>query len=273
MAYKISKSANKELSRAVNKFNAKIKRLENVDREIDIPEKESISAIKDRVTTKWDLNREINRLERFTKRNAEDLIKNKSGVVMSKWEFENIQREQRRLSARLGREIKRYQKMIPTEFGEKQQFSYGQMGDDKLDNLKARYKAISKKKLSNINITELERLRGYISATIYNFSKDKKITFYNNFLDGTLLYAGNTIGYDYKKLNYIREALSSLTPEQFLRAFKGELSLRYITDKIISPIKGELLSEDEVNQMDQDIRPALDEIYKNMDKIIDTYKR
>ena len=70
MAYKISKNSEQELRRAINNFNSKVKRLETVDREIDIPEKESISAIKDRVSSKWDLNREIDRLERFTKRNA-----------------------------------------------------------------------------------------------------------------------------------------------------------------------------------------------------------
>ena len=73
MVYKINKSSENELRKALNNFNAKIKRLETVDREIDIPEKESIKAIKDRVKTKWDLNIEIDKLEIFNKRNAEDL--------------------------------------------------------------------------------------------------------------------------------------------------------------------------------------------------------
>ena len=140
MAYKFSKYNERELQKAVNKFNAKIKRLESVDREIDIPVKESIKAIKDRVNSKWDLNREIDRLERFTKRNAEDLIKNKSGVVMSRWEYENIQREQKRLNARLLRDIERYSNITPTEFGKAQAVTYAQMGDEKLSNLKARQK-------------------------------------------------------------------------------------------------------------------------------------
>ena len=97
MAFKISKSSEQELRRAVNNFNSKIRRLETVDKEIWIPEKENITAIKDRVTNKWELNREIDRLERFTKRNAEELIQNKSGLVLSRWEYENIQKEQKRL--------------------------------------------------------------------------------------------------------------------------------------------------------------------------------
>ena len=119
MAYRISKDSEKELKKAISNFNSKVKRLESVDREIDIPEKESITAIKNRVTNKWELNREIDKLERFTKRNAEDLIKNKSGVVLSRWEYENLQREQKRLNARLLREIERYGNITPQEFGKK----------------------------------------------------------------------------------------------------------------------------------------------------------
>ena len=120
MAYKISKDSEAELRKAISKFNSKIKRLESVDREIDIPEKANITAIKDRVMSKWDLNREIDKLERFSKRNAEELIKNKSGVVLSRWEYENLQREQKRLNARLLREIDRYGSITPKEFGKKQ---------------------------------------------------------------------------------------------------------------------------------------------------------
>ncbi|MBQ1551519.1 MAG: hypothetical protein IIZ67_05385 [Bacilli bacterium] len=272
MIYKLSSVSERELKRVVNNFNAKIRRLENVDREIDIPEKESIKAIKERVTNKWELNREIDRLQRFTKRNAEELIQNKSGVVLSRWEFENLQREQRRLSARLLRDIERFKKTKPTEFGEEQGFTFGQMGDDKLTNMQARYKAISSKKLKKINLTQLKRLKTYLKTTNYNYSKDKKVIFYNNFLDGTLLYAGNVVGYDYKKLDYIREQLGSLTPEQFLKAFNSELSLRYIVDKIISPEKDETLTNEEITEMEKDIIPVLDELYENMPKIIDTYK-
>ena len=57
MSYKMSIASEKELRKAINNFNAKVRRLETVDREIDIPEKANITAIKDRVTNKWELNR------------------------------------------------------------------------------------------------------------------------------------------------------------------------------------------------------------------------
>ena len=172
MAYKISASSERELQRAVNNFNSKIKRLEKVDREISIPEKESIKAIKERVTTKWELNREIDRLQRFTKRNAEELIQNKSGVVLSRWEYENLQREQRRLNARLLREIERYGSITPKEFGKKLSATYSQMGDERLSNLKARQRAISSKSLRKLNLDELRSLKTLINKTNYYYRKD-----------------------------------------------------------------------------------------------------
>ena len=267
MAYKISKDSERELKRVISKFNSKIKRLESVDREIDIPEKESITAIKDRVNSKWDLNREIDRLERFTKRNAEDLIQNKSGVVMSRWEFENIQREQKRLNARLLRDIQRYGEIKPTEFGKEQKFTYAQMGDEKLSNLKARQKAISGKRLSNITRSQLKDLQTLLNKTAANYRKDKEI-FYDNYIDGTLLNTAYFIGYDEEKIKYIKEKLGELTPTQFTKAFEQEQALKDIQ------LRYDLTKEDGITPqlLENDITSTLDTLYENIDQIVESYK-
>ena len=276
MAYNISTSAEKSLRQAVNNFNRKVKRLEKSDREIDIPEKANITAIKDRITNKWELNREINKLERFTQRNAEDLMKTKGGVVLSRWEFENLQREQRRLSARLTREMERYGKIKPKEFGEEQAVSYASMGDDKFLNMQKRFKAISNKKLSKLNIDQFKRLNELINRTNANYRSNKKEIFYNNFLDGTLLNLGYIIGYDQEKMNYIREKLGELTPDQFVKAFNSELSLRYIQDKNVSPDKDkedELgMTEKEVQELREDLTPIFDNLYENIEEMLKDYK-
>ena len=267
MAYTISKSSVKELQKAVNNFNAKVRRLENVDREIDIPEKESITAIKDRVTSKWDLNREIDRLERFTKRNAEELIQNKSGVVLSRWEFENIQREQRRLSARLSREIERYGNIKPTEFGKKSKFTYAQMGDERISNLKARQRAISGKSVMKLGREELSDLETIINKTRALYQREKT-TFYDSYLDGTLLNLSYLTGYDQEKAKYIREKLKELSPSQFIKAFNSETGLKDLQDKyMISKEKGV-----NIEDISGDINATLDELYGSIDKIVADYK-
>ena len=268
MAYKISKDSEKELIRAVRNFNSKIKRLESVDREIDIPEKESITAIKSRVTNKWELNREIDKLERFTKKNAEELVQNKSGVVLSRWEFENLQKEQKRLSARLLREIERYGNLQPTIYGEKQKASYVQMGDGKLSVLKAKQRAISNKKISTSNKDQLKSLETYINKLNANYRSTKKETFYNNYLDGTILNLASFIDYDTEKLNYIKEKLNELSPDQFIKAFNQEESLKDLQ------LRYEQTKETGINLLDfqEDVTPILDKVYENIDTIVDSYK-
>ena len=268
MAFKISASAERDLSRAINNFNRKIKRLEQVDREIDIPEKESITAIKERVTNKWELNREIDRLERFTKRNAEELIQNKSGVVLSRWEFENLQREQKRLSARLTREIERYGNITPKAFGQKQATTYAQMGDERLSNLKARKRAISSKSLSKINRDQLKSLQTLINKTNANYRSTKKLTFYDNYLNGTMLNLGYFVGYDTEKLEYIKDKLSELSPEQFNKAFNEEESLRDLQQRYW------IMHEEGVSpdKLGDEVIPLLDSLYDNINAIVETYK-
>ena len=267
MAYKISKNSENDLKRAINKFNSKIKRLESVDREIDIPEKESIKAIKERVNSKWELNREINRLERFTKRNAEELIKNKSGVVMSRWEFENIQREQKRLSSRLLRDIERYSNIKPQEFGVTQSVTYAQMGDEKLSNMKARQKAISGKSVMKLNKEQLKSLQTLINKTSANYRKPKDI-FYNNYLDGTLLNTAYFVGYDKEKIEYIKKKLSELTPTQFSKAFETEQALKDIQLRYVQTKEDGITPE----RISNDVTPVLNNLYENIDQIVETYK-
>lgn len=266
MAYTISKSSAKELQKAINKFNAKIKRLETVDREISIPQKENITAIKERVSSKWDLNREIDRLERFTKRNAEELIQNKKGVVLSRWEFENIQKEQRRLSARLSRDIERYGKLEAKEYGKGTGETYSLMGDEKLSNLRARKRALSGKSVMKLDKEALSSLETIINKTAAIYRKDKEI-FYNNFLDGTMLNLGYYVGYDAEKIDYIRKKLSELSPNQFSKAFEQEQSLKDLQFKYNQShedIPPEILADD--------VNAILDKVYENIDKIIEDYK-
>ena len=266
MAYKISRSSSNELQRAINKFNAKISRLESVDREIAIPEKENIKAIKERVNSKWDLNREIDRLERFTRRNAEDLIKNKSGVVLSRWEFENLQKEQRRLSARLTRDIEKYSNIKPNIYGKSQKITYAQMGDEKLSNLKARKRAISGKSIMKSNKEQLKNLETIINKTAAIYRKPKEL-FYNNYLDGTLLNTAYYIGYDPEKIAYIKQKLGELSPTQFTKAFEQEKALKDVQ------IRYDLTKEGiPPDILEGDITPILDALYESIDQIVESYK-
>lgn len=79
----------RELSRVVKNFNAKIARLEKKGTYLpeQIPKRASAKAIRSNVEARKDLNRQLNSLSRFTRKGAEDLRVTKSGVVLSKWAY------------------------------------------------------------------------------------------------------------------------------------------------------------------------------------------
>lgn len=86
------------LKKAVRNYNAKISRLEkklSPDEKSALPQKMTVKQLKELIETRQDLNREINALQRFTRRGAEELIEipdNKYNLKITKWQF----REQNR---------------------------------------------------------------------------------------------------------------------------------------------------------------------------------
>ena len=90
-------SDNAELRRAVKNFNAKISRLEkkNPQEKAALPERVTVKQLKSLISTRQDLNREINALKRFSKRGAEDIIiapDNKYNLKITKWQRDEMNR-------------------------------------------------------------------------------------------------------------------------------------------------------------------------------------
>lgn len=88
---------NQEIARVVKNFNAKITRIEKNHPELAnvLPERVSVKAIKKLVTTRQDLNRELNMLRRFSKRGAEEVIDvpgSKYNLKTTKWQKTEMNR-------------------------------------------------------------------------------------------------------------------------------------------------------------------------------------
>ena len=142
------------------------------------------------------------------------------------------------------------------------------MGDGKLSVLKAKQRAISNKKISTSNKDHLKSLETYINKLKANYRSTKKETFFNNYLDGTILNLASFIDYDTEKLNYIKEKLNELSPDQFIKAFNQEESLKDLQ------LRYEQTKETGINLLDfqEDVTPILDKVYENIDTIVDSYK-
>ena len=97
-------STNKEIARVVKNFNQKVSRLEKLGRE-NLPEKISIKDLKSNVYSSSDLRRELNKLKRFSKRGAEDVLTG-YGTPITKWEKRNIGIQVRTAKAKITRQLK-----------------------------------------------------------------------------------------------------------------------------------------------------------------------
>ena len=72
-----------QLGRTIARFNKKV---ESLGRKKNIPLLKSYGEIKEGITTRAELNRVINSLNRFLREGAEDIIELPSGEKMTKWE-------------------------------------------------------------------------------------------------------------------------------------------------------------------------------------------
>lgn len=90
-----SENDTKELNRAVKNFNAKVKRLETKYKNSDVilPERMSVKELREIVTTRRDLQRELKSLQRFTQRGSEtivDIPNTNNNIQMTKWQREEM---------------------------------------------------------------------------------------------------------------------------------------------------------------------------------------
>lgn len=88
---------NQEISRVVKNFNAKISRIEKSHPELAnvLPERVTAKSIKELVSTRQDLNRELNMLRRFSKRGAEQVVdvpESKYNLKTTKWQKTEMNR-------------------------------------------------------------------------------------------------------------------------------------------------------------------------------------
>ena len=131
----------KELAKAVRKFNAKRTRLLKQAPELEefLPPKASTKEIKKSVQTRRDLKNELNSLERFMRKGAEKPIVTKEGIKTTVYEKKEISIKVRAINQRRAAELK---KAAPST-------EKGTMGTIRENNLKPKQYDIDKIKKSD----------------------------------------------------------------------------------------------------------------------------
>lgn len=129
-----------ELRKAVRNFNDKIRRLEKKypEKKGSLPERASIKSLKEIISTRQDLQREVNALKRFSRKGAEELTNpppeygNKE-LTLTKWEVNEILRRTSRVNKSRALKKAEIESIEMTSRGEKLGYTRGQVKMGTLD--------------------------------------------------------------------------------------------------------------------------------------------
>lgn len=270
MAYKISASSERELQRAVNNFNSKIRRLEKSDKNLNLPKKVNLKIIEERVYDKRSLNREIDKLQRFTIRGMEETVTLDSGLNVTKYEYENLMKEQKRLSAKLYRTQRKLGEIIPTRGGRELHIKVKEMGREDITNIRRNISTLRSYKLKKLDKETLGELRDLISGLLRYEKYDKSI-FVENYTNQMVLNLGYWAGVDEETLKNIRDKLSTLSEREFLKLYDREAYVRAIRDYYNEINRKNITEEQMMKNMDK-VKQIYEEFNKALPTILKDYQ-
>lgn len=265
MSIRYDKKLNQEINRTIKNFNQKIARLEKQEREL-LPSKITKQELKNTSFTRAELQRKLKELQRFSKRDAEDIIETKGGVKLTQYELSNIKRENARVKRNITREINRLKVEKPKIFGKTQTSTFSEMGDTDYLNLVARRNALEKD-INKLSREEFERFTKLIEKTGKNQQYMNNI-FKNNYFD-MLTDLAYYFDYDNDKLNMLKQKLMSLKPNDFLKLFKEDKSIRAILDYY--PVVTNSFNAINPDDIKEDVINLYDNLIDNIDEIIQDY--
>lgn len=265
MAIRYDKKLNQEINRTIKNFNQKIARLEKQEREL-LPSKISKKELKENVYTRTELKRKLKELQRFSKRGAEDIIETSGGARLTRYNYQNIKRENTRLKQNITREINRLRVEKPKIFGKTQTSTFSEMGDTYYLNLVARRKAFEKD-INKLSRDELERFTKLIEKTGKNQQYMNNI-FKDNYFE-MLTDLAYYFDYDNDKLNILKQKLMNLKPNDFLKLFKEDKSIRAILDYY--PVVTNSFNAINPDDIKEDVVNLYNNLIDNIDDIIKYY--
>lgn len=265
MTIRYDKKLNQEINKTIKNFNQKIARLEKQEREL-LPSKITKKDLIKSATTRAELQRKLKELQQFSRRGAEDVITTSGGVKLTQYELQNIKRENARVKRNITREINRLRVEKPKIFGKKQTSTFSEMGDTDYLNLVARRKALEKD-INKLSREEFERFTKLIEKTGRNQQYMNSI-FKQNYFD-MLTDLAYYFDYDNDKLNMLKQKLMSLKPNDFLKLFKEDKSIRAILDYY--PIVTNSFNAINPDDIKEDVINLYDNLIDNIDMIIQDY--
>ena len=267
MAIRYDKKLTNEINKVVRNFNNKINRLEKMQNDFILPEKINKKTLIDSYHARVDLQRKLNELKRFSQRGVEKTITTKSGLKISEYELINLKKESARVKRNLTREINKMRTTKPKIFGKVQTATFSQMGDTLYLNLLARREAIEKD-VNRLTKEEYERYKKLVIKTAKN--KEYMNNVFKDNYKKMLTDLGYYYNYDKEKMKVLEEKLGKLSPNEFLKLFQNDKSIKAIIDYY--PIITDTLSSINPKDIQDDVKVLYDNLIDNIDDILENYK-
>ena len=219
-------SDEKELSKAVRKFNAKRTRLLKQVPELEefLPSKQSVKALRESIKTRRDFRNEISSIERFMQKGAEKPIVTAEGVKTTAYEKKELGIKIRAINSRRAAERKRAN--VSTE--------KGTMGTIRANNLQPKQVNIDKIKKSDWNkfVESVEK------QARDSYSQEKYERYKENFIKGL----ENAFGESGAELGALAEQID---PETLTQMYFDDpiLQIDFIYDPLEMQVKIDAMTE------------------------------
>lgn len=267
MAIRYDKNLQNEITRVVRNFNNKINRLEKLQNDLILPDKITKKSLTEGYYTRKDLQRKLNELKRFSTRGIEKTVETKAGLKLSEYELINLKKESARIKRNLTREINKMRTTKPKIFGKVQTATFSQMGDTMYLNLLARREALEKD-TNTLTKEEYERYKKLILKTAKN--KEYMNSVFKENYRKMLTDLGYYYNYDKEKMKVLEGKLDKLSPNEFLKLFQNDKSIKAIIDYY--PIITDTLSSINPKDIQDDVKVLYDNLIDNIDDILENYR-
>lgn len=242
------RSDEEELKRAVKNFNNKLSRIMKKNPQLAeyLPERKSYEAIKDDVSTRQQLHREINSLKRFTNRknvikdlgngNYEGIITSKTGLRITSWEKKEVGIQVGIINRERTRKKKELESEEATSRGKSLKQSRSQMQSIRMNELNKKVFNFDKIKKS-----DWQKYKATVKRQSHpDFQSEADENLRKNYLKGLIEVFGDT-----DKTKKLIENIEAMPLKDFITKFykEQEATVDFIYDPIEADRKFRILEE------------------------------
>lgn len=264
---RITSKLNNEIDRTVRNFNQKISRLEKLNNEnIIVPQKIKKSDLTS-IENGRDLRRELNKLQRFSRRGAEQVVKTRGGIELSRWELQNIRNDRATAIRRLEREVTRMETSPVRAYGRSLNITPSQIGNKEYVSTLRKLDMLKNRKISNI--TDKNELERYSRLANLNSSAGRDKVIRSNYISA-LVNIGYDAGVDNNILVNIERELLRLDNKDFVNIFNNDSGVKRVM-YFYRMYRDAMRGGREPSYSDDDVEEMFQNINDNLEDIINSY--